>query len=193
MSISIRKLFLVVLAVVLGSLAVYAFTLRSYGAVTVDIPSTVNAYRTYDFFASTTAQSGVVSSTVLATTTSATSTNITNFYRATTGDLIDGSFNIAGAKKVTFYFTRGDTSGQGNAGLSIFRVQATRDGSNWVDVSRLLGVDVSASATSSVTINAATSTFTGALDIKDQAFKSVRCLVVETTDGEHSCAASAQY
>jgi len=192
MTLSIKNIFLGLLALILGSYALYAITGKAYAAITVDNATPVNLYRTYDFFASTTAATGTVSATVLATTTTATSTNIVAFMDSTLGRYVDGSFEIAGAKKVTLYFGRGGATSP-NTGASQFNVQATRDGSTWFDVNRLLGVDVSATATSTVNITAATSTFVAALDIKDQAFKAVRCIVVETTDGEHTCAASASF
>lgn len=192
MTFSLKNILVGILAVVLGTYAIYSMTSATFGATTIKQPAIANEYRTYDFFASTTAASGVVSTTVLATTTSATSTGITSFYRADNGDLVDGSFNITGAKKVTMYFGRGGATSP-NTGASQFNIQATRDGSTWFDVSRLLGVDVAATATSTVNITAATSTFVAALDIKDQAFKAIRCIVVETTDGEHACAASASF
>lgn len=193
MTFSLKNLLFVVLAVSLGSWAAYVWANQAFGAITVDQGASSGVYRTYDFFASTSPVAGLVSSTILATTTTATSTNITAFSDSTFGRYVTGAFDITGAKKVTFYFSRGDTSGQGNAGATTFKVQATRDGTTWFDVSRLLGVDVSATATSTVTITAATSTIVDGLDIKDQAYKQVRCIVVETTDGEHSCAASASF
>lgn len=197
MTITIRNILIGLLAVVLGSYALYAMSQQTYGAVVLDDPANANAYRTYEFFASTTAATGAVSSTVVATTTTATSTNITAFYDNTYGRYVNGAFDIRGAKKVTMYFSRGDTTGQGNTGTTVFKVQGTKDGTNWTDIQQL----VSATSTSvsnalvqsTAFITAATSTLVFGLDLDYVSYKEIRCVVVETTDGEHSCAASAQF
>lgn len=140
----------------------------------------------YQFFASSTVAAKY------ATTTSATSTNLVAYFDSS-GRLVDGALDVRGAKKVTLYFSRGDTTGQGNTGLSVFSVEVTPDRSTWYDFNRLLGQDVSETATSSVTINAATSTTVVHMDLDNQTYQAVRCIVVETTDGEHTCAATVEY
>lgn len=149
-------------------------------------PQDGGLYRNYSFFASSTDNG------VNATTTSATSSNIIPYFDAQ-GRYDDGTLAIAGAKKVTFYFSRGDTSGAGNTGRSVFSVEVSPDGTTWYDFDRLIGDDLSATATSSVTINAATSTFVGSMDLTYHNFLKARCVVVETTDGEHTCRATAEY
>lgn len=120
-----------------------------------------------------------VNTLLTATTTTATSTNLTG----------GGGYQvIAGAKDVVFYFSRGDTTGTGNSGSTNFKVQVSPDGDLWYDYNTL--VQNSATSTdittlSSVTISAATSTvITYPQEI---GFYAVRCISVETTDGEASC------
>ena len=97
---------------------------------------TVNTFRTYEFFASTTAV------TKTATTTTATSTNIAQ-YIDTSGRVDKGYFVVKGAKKVQMYFNRGDNNvsgegGQANVGTSTFRVEVSPDGTTWFAWTRLL-------------------------------------------------------
>ncbi len=122
-----------------------------------------------------------------ATTTTATST--------TDGS---GGFTIAGAEQVNLLFSRGDTSGAGNSGSSKFYVQVTPDGSAWYYYNDLreVGSEISTSAfydtrTGSTTIAAATSTKIYTMDSKG--WLAIRCIVVETTDGEHTCKARAEF
>lgn len=203
-TLSIKNILLGILAVVLGSLVLYQITQQAYGAITINEPTPVNQYQTYDFFASTTPQTGTISSTVLATTTTATSTSITSFFDSVTGNFVNGSFSIRGAKQVDFYFGRGDTTGQGNVGTTTFKVQVTRDGTTWHDYNQLqritnvttgdtyfTRVANTNSGASLTNTGAATSTLLYRMDTLG--FKAVRCIVVETTDGEHQCAASASW
>src|SRR3989304_2310651 len=61
---------------------------------------------------------------------SATTTNATS----TTANI---NANIQGAKRATLYFSRGDKTGTGNAGSSLFHVEASRTNStsdaDWID------------------------------------------------------------
>lgn len=179
------------LAVVL-LIAAFAFQYPTLaGSLETNAPAPSDTYREYQFFASSTAPS------TIATTTSATSTQIASFFD-TSGRLDNGSFEITGAEEVLVFFSRGDTSGEGNTGSSNFKIQATPDGTNWYDYNDLQNITserftsalVDARVGSS-TIAAATSTTMYRLDAK--AFKAIRCIVVETTDGEHACAASARF
>lgn len=173
---------------VLGSLLAYTV----YATASVDRASvTTGTYRTYNFFASTTPATGTVSSTILSTTTTATSTNITAFMTSD-GLYRTGALDITGAKKITMYFSRGGATNP-NTGSTNFKIQVSDDGTNWYDYNRLLGSDVSATATSSAWITAATSTLIYGVDITNQSFQFLRCIVVETTDGEHACKASVNY
>lgn len=152
-----------------------------YGVVTRDItPLPKDSYRQFSFFT--------------ATTTTATSTNISN--------PSDGAFRIAGAKKVNMYFSRGGATNP-NTGSTVFKVQVTPDGTSWYDWNRLIpniatstnttGVVDSDYKVSSVTITAATSTSINTLDLRGNSFYAVRCIAVETTDGEHTCSATAEF
>lgn len=156
------------------------------GAISSDIPSvTVDTQRNYEFFASTTAPSTV------ATTTSATSTNIVAFFD-TAGRKDNGYFVIAGAEEVTFYFSRGGAT-SANTGVSRFEVEVSDDGTNWYDFNKLVLNDVSGTGTTTASIVAATSTTIASMDLSNHAFYAVRCIVVETTDGEHRCRATAEF
>lgn len=135
----------------------------------------------YNFFATSSTD------TTYATTTTATSTGMTPYFDAS-GRLDNGTADIRGAKKVTFYFGRG--TGGGNTGNSQFKVQVSPDGTNWYDFNKLRGPDVSNTATSSYTIVAATSTAAVSMDLTYDVYKFARCIVNETTDGTHYCAAT---
>lgn len=185
-----RNILIAALAVVLGSYALYLITQPTFGKVTTETAGQAGGlYRSYDFFASTTAQ------TNYATTTSATSTAITAWFDSE-GRRVDGSFSIEGAKRVNFYFSRDAGTGP-NAGSSVFKVQVTRDGSTWLDYNRLRQATTTGTANSyfnlvsSHTITAATSTDTYIMETLG--FKAVRCIVDETTDGSHKCAVSADF
>lgn len=124
----------------------------------------------------------------VATTTTATSTNTTP--SATVGT---GAFTIAGADNVTFYFSRGGATGP-NTGSTVFKVQVTPDGTNWYDYNTLrLNAATSTISTllSSVTVPAGTSTQIVYMDTVG--FLQARCIAVETTDGDHTCVATAEF
>mgnify|MGYP001562234742 FL=1 len=122
-----------------------------------------------------------------ATTTTATSTNLSDG---------GGYFIIKGAKKVVMYFTHGGTATTSTAGQK-FTVQSTVDGTTWADFNKLIGADVSSTATSTYTILGATSTVPVALDLSDDAFFAVRCVSTEFsvlgTMGEATCTAAAEF
>ena len=119
----------------------------------------------------------------VSTTTSATSTEI---------------MKIAGAKKVDFYFSRGNVVGL-NTGTSTFRVQVSPDGTNWYDFWKLAPATSTASTLGNVAhlgyidIKAATSTVYAPMDLTKDAFNYVRCIVQEGVDGDHTCRAYAEY
>lgn len=130
----------------------------------------------------------------IATTTSATSTNTS----------MGNSLNIANADKVTMYFQRGDTTGTGNTGTSTFSVQVSQDNSNWITLNMLIdNVTNSNSQTltrvgssilsASANYGTATATKAYSLDLTSGVYKYLRCIVVEGTDGEHTCKALIQY
>lgn len=146
----------------------------AHGEVNFNDVTDVNSYQTFNFFTST--------------STTATSTN-------TGGG--GGYFKIAGAKNVIFYFSRGDTKGNGNSGSSVFRVQVTPDGVNWFDYPELGQVINSATAdvfftrSMLVTVPAGTSTQMWAME--DTGFYAARCIANRVTDGESTCKASADF
>ena len=180
--------------VLFGSIAFFSVmnVLPLFGDITKEQSSTEGLYRTYRFFATSTAQ------TVYATTTTATSTNITAYFDAD-GRRDDGSFVIAGAKKAMVRFTRGDTSGQGNTGGTVFKIQTTRDGTNWDDFKLLVQStsttisNTGVQATASTTAGGSTTTLMYGLDLDYTTYYAIRCIVVESVDGEHSCEAAASW
>ena len=117
-----------------------------------------------------------------ATTTSATSTTQPG----------DGIFKIAGAKRVTLYFSR--AWAVTNTGSSTFSIQVTPDGTNWYNYNTLaqnLATSTYPTTLASVVIEAATSTTIVQMD--KLGFDSIRCVVVEATDGAHTCKAVAEF
>lgn len=162
-----KKLITPFLFVLLGALSAAGI---AYGSITFDNPTLENRYQNHTFFT--------------ATTTTATSTN--------SHIVPDRQLRVDGAEKVTFRFSRGGATGP-NTGASLFMVEATPDGSTWYDVNRMLLNDLTSSATSSVTITAATSTVVASVDLTNHAWYAVRCIVIETTDGNHSCDASVEF
>lgn len=145
----------------------------SYAAETSSQAVEKGRYETFSFFA--------------ATTTSGTSTSDGNI-----------GMDIKGAEAVTLYFSRAWDS-VGNAGTSSFNIQVSPDeGVTWLDESKLISNTTNTNAqqqtrVSSVQIAAATSTSMVALDLRNDAFSRIRCIVVETTDGAHTCTASAKF
>ncbi len=145
------------------------------GAGIRSVPKT-NEYVTFTFFTAT-------------STPAATSTNTSDG---------GGYFRIDGAKKVTMYFTHGGTATTSTTGAK-FRVQTAKDTSLvWNDFNKLLGQDVSSTATSTYTIQGATSTAVVALDLSDDTFYAIRVISNETagalgTDGEHTAEAAAEF
>lgn len=122
-----------------------------------------------------------------ATTTTATSTNTSDG---------SGSCLVAGATNVVLYFARGDATGTGNAGASQFRVQVTPNGTTWVDYNHLASSTTFGQVSLQPlvgTTTLSTGTSTQMYRMNDLGFYAIRCIVVETTDGEHTCTASVTY
>lgn len=133
-----------------------------------------HTYKNYTFFS--------------ATTTTATSTNTTDG---------GGYFVIAGAKKLMLYFTHGGTATTSTTG-QVFRVQTSPDGVTWNYFNHMIDSTVSSTATSSVTVQAATSTAMVTVDLTKDAFYAIRVISTEMaaplgTDGEATAAASAEF
>ena len=180
-------------ALVIGVLlaSVYLIAGQVFGNVTVEQPTTSERLQTYTFFATSTVQ------TNFATTATATSTNIIAWFDSN-GIKDNGYFVVAGAKDVTLYFKRGDTVGTGNTGSTVYKIQTSPDGSNWFDYPYLkkatttpTTADTFFAGVASATIGAATTT--DIYKMGNTGWFAIRCIVVETTDGEHSCSATAQF
>lgn len=162
-----------------------------FGAVSNETSSqAINGrFKTYEFFASTTAP------TTVATTTTATSTDIIPFFD-TNGKYDAGYFVVAGAKKISVFFGRGGATNP-NLGSTVYKIQVSPDGSTWVDYNKLIDNVTNTNAqtltrVASKSISAATSTIQVAIDPTDSVY-AIRCIVVETTDGEHRCFATAEF
>src|SRR3990167_9497917 len=169
----INKKFLMIVSSIIVTAFLFLWVVGAvWGSVTFKVPTeTPNTYTNFSFFS--------------ATTTNATSTNTT-----------DGGqyFVISGAKKVTMYFTHGGVATTSTGGAQ-FRIQTTKEGSVWQDFNKLIGPDVSNTATSTWSIYGATSTAAVALDLSDDTFYAIRCISIEGSlaapqnaiDGEQTC------
>jgi hypothetical protein len=128
---------------------------------------------------------------------SATTTNATS----TTDSTQAKGFVIAGAKSVDIFLTHGGAATTSLA-TSTFSVQVSTDGSTWYNYNKLIPNTTNTNAqsltrVSSSSIEGATSTLVFALDLIHDSFYSMRCIVLEGgaegTQGEHTCAAYAEY
>ena len=166
----IRKVSALVLGFLIGLAIVLAIVVpRGQAEVNFSSETQTQNYQTFNFLS--------------ATTTTATSTNLTGG---------GGYFKIAGAKKVSFYFSRGGANGA-NTGSSKFEVEVSPDGTNWYDFNRLMLPNTTQTASSTLWITAATSTVIANMDLDYGTFYGTRCQVVEVTDGEHTCTAAAEF
>ena len=124
-----------------------------------------------------------------ATTTTATST------ASTKGDGIVGTAKVTGADKITFVFSR--TGKLGNAGSSSFGVDISADNVSWVAYKKLIDNVTNTNSQTLTRVAAAslsgTSTAFYSMDLEYEVINYVRCGVAETTDGEHTCEAYAQF
>ena len=190
---TIKNIYPIVLLAVGFLVGAYFFISNAvFGNVTSTIPVPTEKLETYTFFATSTAQ------TFFATTTSAVSTAITP-WTDSNGRIDNGYFVIAGAKDVTFYFGRGDThAGGGNTGTSVFTVEVSPNGTDWTAYPQLAKATTTPTTADTYFARSANSTITAATTtdiykLSDTGWYAVRCRVVETTDGEHSCKATATY
>jgi len=168
------------------SLLLFVFNAK---ADAVTSPTNKSVFKDYTFFATSTAQ------TTFATSTTATSTAITAWFNAS-GERDDGKFVVAGAKSVTFYFKRGDTLGTGNTGSHAFRPQFTPKVSPTESDWYYFNDWISATSTDVYSTTIAltgTSTSQVGMDMVGRGFYAVRCIAVETTDGDSQCSATAEY
>lgn len=180
------------LAFTLGFLAVvvlgFVGTRTLGGNLATDVPVTAETYRQYEFFASSTVP------TIVATTTTATSTNVAATFDSL-GRLDTGGVSIAGAEEVLITFIRANHS----AGSSVFRVQVAPNDNpsetDWMDFNALQLVNVATSTSNVFLVDrvtlAANATTTYKMDTTT--FRSLRCIVVEGTDGSHRCFANIRY
>ena len=132
---------------------------------------------------------------------SATTTGINAVQYATSTNRTDGGgyFVIAGAKKLTFFFSHGGVATTSTA-TSTFRVQVTMDASDtngWVDYPRLL-TGTSSTLVNRVDIAGATSTIWATLNGFDtESFYAVRVIAggggTVGTQGEHTAKAIAEF
>lgn len=186
---SLAQTFLAVALLVFVGYGVFSNS-PALGNVTTDSPTQAEKWQEYTFFATSTNQVITAGTILYATSTNATSTNIASWFDAA-GRKDNGYFVVQGAKGVTMYFGRGFAGG--NAGSSVFNVEVSDDGTNWYPFNRMFLPDVSRTATSTVWITAATSTVITDLDFSLGAPYALRCIVLEVTDGAHTCRASARY
>ena len=159
--------------------------------ISQDTPTQTAKYQNFLFFASTT------NPTQLATTTSATSTDIAAFFD-TDGRLNNGYFVIAGAKEVLLYFQRGEQNSSGNVGTSTFNIQASPDATTWYNYEQLQNATNTPNTVNQLSERVGTSTIRAATSttiyrMTTMGWYAIRCIVVETTDGSHTCKASASW
>lgn len=129
---------------------------------------------------------GVYSNSI--TFLNATTTNATS----TTASI---NANVQGVKKATFYFQRGDTTGTGNSGSSLFHIEVSRTNSSsdadWIDFNKLVDNVTNTNGQNLTRVGSAslsaTSTKIYSMDLSNDNIQFVRCIAVETTDGEHTC------
>lgn len=184
-----------IIVMALGTIGMFKWTSTNVsGDELLSLASTPGNYRQYRFFATSTAQN------FFATTTTATSTNIIPWFNAE-GKLDNGTFDITGADRVVLFFSRGDLRGNGNTGSSVFKVQVTASAtpteSDWFDFKKLVQA-TSTSVSNAVvqqtaTITTATTTLVYSMDLSTEAYRALRLIVTEATDGEHAATVSATW
>ncbi len=156
---------------------VAGFGYAAFGAITSDtlVQNEPASFKAFEFFT--------------ATTTTATSTNLTGG---------GGHFVVAGAKKIALTLARGGAT-SANTGTTVFRVQGTKDPSlataNWFYVTDIESSTSTATYTSdlALAVTAATTTYHVALDMTNRPLFAIRVVAVETTDGEHTASAVAEF
>ncbi len=125
-----------------------------------------------------------------ATTTNATSTDN------------GSSVSIEGAKRAVFTFSRGDSTGTGNSGASVFSVEVSSVASGatsspWVDFNMLIDNVTNSNSQQITRVSevslSGTSTKKYPMDLTSGNYQFVRCIVEETTDGNHTCAINLEY
>lgn len=143
----------------------------------------IGTFREYDFFASSTP--GAIP-TDTSTSTTANSTSI-NPYFDVNGRYDNGTLDIRGVKKVQLYVATN--------GSAKFDIDVTPNGTDWYNFNKLLGSDVSSTATTTVTTgpNNGGATTTVSMKLDNDTFKEMRCNVTEIEDGNHECKAIIEF
>lgn len=130
--------------------------------------------------------------------------NAITFFSATTTNATSTTAGInayiEGAKRATFYFKRGDTTGTGNSGSSLFKIEVARTNStsdaDWVVYNKLIDNVTNANTQNLTRVGSAslsgTSTKIYSMDLANDNISFVRCVNVETTDGEATCVLSTE-
>lgn len=105
---------------------------------------------------------------------------------AVTATTTSDEIEIAGAKRITWAFTRADHS----SGSSVFAVTVSLDGTNYVTYSKLLS---NATNTNSQTLTRVSSVSLSAdgtsvvsMDLQHDVYKYMKVTATETTDGTHT-------
>lgn len=121
------------------------------------------------------------------------------FFTATTTNATSTTLNVAGAKKITAFVSRGDTLGTGNSGSEVQQLQVKMSGSgDWVTYNRMID-NVTNSNVQNLTrvanmaLAAGTSTKIYSADLSTDVIEQIRCVRIETTDGEGTCSVLVQY
>lgn len=118
---------------------------------------------------------------------------VKTFLDAVTETTTSDAVNVAGAKRVTFVFTRANHS----AGSSTFTVEGTLDGVTWETLNLLVtnaandNTETKARAGSLVLSDNGTEL--AALDLENFGFTEIRVAVAEGTDGTHTAKALIEY
>jgi len=108
---------------------------------------------------------------------------------------------IQGAKRATLYFSRGDTTGTGNSGSTSFSVEVSRTNStsdaDWIDYNKLIDNVTNTNSQTLTRVGSAslsgTSTKMYSLDLENDNLSFIRCISVETTDGNASCRLETEF
>lgn len=180
-------------AAIIGALALTAFLLffqvgtTRANLLSSSVTVTPNTYQYNTFFASTTAltTTAATSAGEVApnTTTFATSTNIISYLDGN-GVVDHGYLPIAGAKKVTFFFSIGGAFGAITAATGTFSVQVSPDGVNWYNFGKLVQATSSGTvsnvveqANTTLVTTTATSTSVFSMDLNAETYLYARCIV----------------
>lgn len=112
---------------------------------------------------------------------------------AATATTTSSEIPIAGAKRITWFFTRANHS----SGSTAFDVDVSLDGTTYVDFNKLISNATNTNAqtltrVASVTLSSNTSTAVS-MDLDHDVFYSMKVTATETTDGTHTAACIIEY